>query len=100
MKTIILLLSLSLLFVCAVSADENLDGLKREIEALKKRVTALEEDISHRSCRPSGACGKDRGRGGRYKHVAPTELAQRRRAANPRIPDASPWALLQDSGLR
>jgi len=28
--------------------------------------------------RPSsyGACGKDRGRGGHYKHVAPTELAQ------------------------
>ena len=27
-------------------------------------------------CRPYGACGKDRGRGGHYKHVAPTELAQ------------------------
>jgi hypothetical protein len=46
MKTIILLLSLSLLFGCAVSADENLDGLKREIEALNKRVAALEEDNS------------------------------------------------------
>jgi hypothetical protein len=46
MKTIILLLSLSLLFACAASADENLDGLKREIEALKRRVTALEEDNS------------------------------------------------------
>lgn len=42
MKTVILLLSLSLLFACAASADENLDGLKREIEALKSRVTALE----------------------------------------------------------
>ena len=40
MKTKILLLSLSLLFACAASADENLDGLKREIEALKRRVTA------------------------------------------------------------
>src|SRR6266446_5745819 len=46
MKTIILLSSLSLLFACAASADEDLDGLKREIEALKKRVTALEEDNS------------------------------------------------------
>src|SRR6266404_1770361 len=44
MKTIILLLSLSLLFVCAAFADENFDGLMREIEALKRRVTALEED--------------------------------------------------------
>jgi len=44
MKTIILLLSLHLLCVCAVFADENFDELKREIEALKKRVTALEED--------------------------------------------------------
>ena len=42
----ILLLSLSLLFACTASADENLNGLKREIEALKKRVTVLEEDNS------------------------------------------------------
>src|SRR5882672_5333789 len=46
MKTIILLLSLSLLFASAASADENFDALKREIEALKSRVTALEEDNS------------------------------------------------------
>lgn len=32
-----------LLSACAVSADENLDGLKREVEELKKRVTGLEE---------------------------------------------------------
>ena len=43
MKTI-LLLSLSLLLADAVSADEPLDGIKRELEALKKRVAALEED--------------------------------------------------------
>jgi len=35
-----------LLFACAVSADENFDALKREIEELKKRVTALEGDNS------------------------------------------------------
>jgi hypothetical protein len=46
MKTVILLLSLSSLFARAASADENLDGLRREIEALKSRVTALEEDNS------------------------------------------------------
>src|SRR3990172_2498199 len=44
MKTIILLLSASWLFACNVSADENLDVLKREIEELKRRVAALEED--------------------------------------------------------
>ena len=42
----ILLFSLSLLFARAAFADENFDGLKREIEALKSRVTALEEDNS------------------------------------------------------
>jgi len=42
----ILLFSLSLLFARAGFADENFDGLKREIEALKSRVTALEEDNS------------------------------------------------------
>lgn len=40
MRTIIL----SLLLAGAVSAAENLDGITREIEALKKRVTALEEE--------------------------------------------------------
>src|SRR5437763_6597678 len=44
MKTIILLSSLSLLFACAAAADEDLSGLTRELEALKKRVAALEED--------------------------------------------------------
>ena len=43
MKSIILPLSSSLLFACAVSAAENLDALKREIEELTKRVTVLEE---------------------------------------------------------
>jgi len=43
MKSIILPLSAGLLFACAVSADENLDALKREIEELKTRVTSLED---------------------------------------------------------
>ena len=46
MKILILLTSASLLFALTASADENLDALKREIEALKQRVTALEEDNS------------------------------------------------------
>src|SRR5258706_13694639 len=46
MKAIILLSSMALLFAGAACADEELDGLKREIEALKKRVAALEEDNS------------------------------------------------------
>jgi len=46
MKTVILLLSLSLVFVWAASADDNFDLLKQELDALKKRVTALEEDNS------------------------------------------------------
>ena len=46
MKPIILLISTSLLFAGAVFADENLDALKRDVEALKKRVTGLEEDNS------------------------------------------------------
>jgi hypothetical protein len=46
MKTLILVLSLTLLFAHAAFADENLDTLKREIEALKRRVSALEEDNS------------------------------------------------------
>jgi hypothetical protein len=49
MKTIILPLSLSLLLVFVASADESVDELKREIEALKKRVTALEADNSQLS---------------------------------------------------
>jgi regulator of replication initiation timing len=44
MKTTILLLSASLLFACAVPAADNLDAVKREIEELKRRVTALEAD--------------------------------------------------------
>src|SRR5882762_7603251 len=43
MKSIILPLSACLLFARTVSADENLDALKREVEELKKRVTTLEE---------------------------------------------------------
>ena len=44
MKTIILPLLASCLFAFAVVADENFDALKREVEELKRRVTALEED--------------------------------------------------------
>ena len=44
MKSIILLLSVSVPFACAVAADENFDALKRELEGLKSRVTALEEE--------------------------------------------------------
>jgi hypothetical protein len=45
MKTFLLPRSLFLLLVATTAcADENLDELKREMEALKKRVTALEED--------------------------------------------------------
>ena len=44
MKLIILLWSVSLSFACAVAADENFDALKRELEGLKSRVTALEEE--------------------------------------------------------
>src|SRR3989440_1463393 len=46
MKTMMLLWSVCLLFAGAAFADENFDALKQEIEALKKRVTALEEDNS------------------------------------------------------
>src|SRR5262245_13992301 len=46
MKTLLLPLSLYLLFFTTARADENLEALKREMEALKKRVTALEEDNS------------------------------------------------------
>ncbi len=46
MRTIILGISISLLFEVAAFADDNLDGLRREIEALKSRVTALEETNS------------------------------------------------------
>lgn len=44
MKALILLWSASWLFVNAVSADESLDAIQRELDALKKRVAALEED--------------------------------------------------------
>ncbi len=46
MRTFVLPVFLALLFACAASAEQNLDGLKREIEALKTRVTALEEENS------------------------------------------------------
>src|SRR2546423_4127688 len=45
-KTLFLLSCLCLQFACTASADQDLDGLKREIEALKNRVSALEEDNS------------------------------------------------------
>ena len=44
MTRTLLVLSLSLLPVRAASADGGLDQLKRDVEALKKRVTTLEED--------------------------------------------------------
>jgi hypothetical protein len=43
MKHSLLLLSVALLSVRTVSADEGLDDIKREIQALKKRVATLEE---------------------------------------------------------
>jgi hypothetical protein len=42
MSRIILMLSLLLAYAGAASADENLDVVKRDIEALKTRVTSLE----------------------------------------------------------
>ena len=44
MKSLILPLSLALLLVSTTSAEEKLDGLIREMEALKQRVTLLEEE--------------------------------------------------------
>jgi hypothetical protein len=44
MKTTLLLLSVTLLFACAAFADDNLDALKRELDDLRKRVSALEAD--------------------------------------------------------
>lgn len=44
MKRPLLLTSAALLFACRVAADENFDALKREIQELKNRVTALEQD--------------------------------------------------------
>ncbi|MSR66676.1 MAG: hypothetical protein EXS24_04815 [Pedosphaera sp.] len=44
MKTIIPLLLLALLFARAASADDGIEGLKREIEMLKRRIVALEEN--------------------------------------------------------
>ena len=46
MKTLSLLRSASLLFPAHVHSDESLDALKREIEAVKRRVAALEEENS------------------------------------------------------
>jgi hypothetical protein len=44
MKSITWPISACLLFACAVSAQENLEPLRRELEELKKRVTALEQE--------------------------------------------------------
>src|SRR5258706_15665219 len=44
MRTIFVLVPAACLFAAAVFADENLDALKRELEELKRRVTALEEN--------------------------------------------------------
>ncbi|MSU58537.1 MAG: hypothetical protein EXS35_10225 [Pedosphaera sp.] len=44
MKLIILILSASLAFASVACADENLDAFKLELEGLKHRVTALEEE--------------------------------------------------------
>src|SRR5689334_10992996 len=44
MKTLIRLLLLPLTFASAASAEEGLDSLKLEIESLKRRVMALEEE--------------------------------------------------------
>jgi len=44
MKNLILLISASLLSPWPIAATENLDAFGRAIEALKKRVTVLEED--------------------------------------------------------
>src|SRR5437016_14406001 len=41
---LILLLGSVFIFMRPVFADENLDALKREMELLKSRVTALEDD--------------------------------------------------------
>ena len=46
MKTLSLLISASLLFAAHVHSDEKLDALKREIEEVKKRVAALEDENS------------------------------------------------------
>lgn len=43
MKRTIVLITMLMLFSCAVYADENLDAIKREIQELKSRVVALEE---------------------------------------------------------
>ena len=44
MKSITQPLTVFLLLACAVSAQDNLEPLRRELEGLKKRVTALEEE--------------------------------------------------------
>src|SRR5947208_1377216 len=44
MKPIIHLLTVCLLFACAVPAQESLEPFRRELEGLKRRVTALEEE--------------------------------------------------------
>jgi len=44
MKSIIQPLIMCLLFACAARAQENLETIRRELEGLKRRVTALEEE--------------------------------------------------------
>ena len=44
MKPIIHLLTVCLLFACAVPAQESLEPFRRELEGLKRRVAALEEE--------------------------------------------------------
>src|SRR5262245_29601275 len=43
-KSALLLLSLALLSASNAAAEEGIDGLRRDIDALKKRVATLEED--------------------------------------------------------
>ena len=44
MKTISLLLSASLFFASRAHSDESFDALKREIDSVKRRVAALEDE--------------------------------------------------------
>jgi hypothetical protein len=44
MKSLIHPMAACLLFACAVPAQESLEPIRRELEGLKKRVTALEEE--------------------------------------------------------
>jgi hypothetical protein len=44
MKSMFLLSPAIVLFTCSISAEESLDAIKVEIQELKRRVAALEED--------------------------------------------------------